>query len=99
MPNFAQGYFCCKRRVLEFDEFLKIEGCAEGRHLFVRKSKGDVRDTRDKLTIFGSLIRHHCFTAGGGNRELSNRPLSDAKHGLCHRICQTDRQGTEHRKN
>ncbi|KAH9005184.1 chord-domain-containing protein [Lactarius hatsudake] len=35
------GYFCCKRRVLEFDEFLKIEGCAEGRHLFVPKSRGD----------------------------------------------------------
>jgi CHORD len=43
--TFAQGYFCCKRRVLEFEEFLKIEGCAEGRHLFVRKSNGDVRDT------------------------------------------------------
>lgn len=50
----AQGYFCCKRRVLEFEEFLKIEGCAEGRHLFVRKSRGEVvvRDnTRDELTI------------------------------------------------
>ena len=32
--------------MLEFEEFLKIEGCAEGRHLFVRKSK-EVRDTRD----------------------------------------------------
>jgi hypothetical protein len=50
---FAQGYFCCKRRVLEFEEFLKIEGCAEGRHLFVRKSEGEVvRDTRGELTIF-----------------------------------------------
>ncbi|KAI9510890.1 HSP20-like chaperone [Russula earlei] len=37
----SKGYLCCKRRVLEFEEFLKIEGCAEGRHLFVRKSKGD----------------------------------------------------------
>jgi len=25
---------CCKRRVLEFDEFLKIQGCKTGRHLF-----------------------------------------------------------------
>jgi hypothetical protein len=49
---FAQGYFCCKRRVLEFEEFLKIEGCTEGRHLFARKFKVAVRDTRDKLTIF-----------------------------------------------
>jgi len=37
----SKGYFCCKRRVLEFEEFLKIEGCTEGRHLFALKSKGD----------------------------------------------------------
>lgn len=35
----VKGYLCCKRRVLEFDEFLKIEGCKTGRHLFVPKSK------------------------------------------------------------
>ncbi|KAJ3526086.1 hypothetical protein NM688_g8303 [Phlebia brevispora] len=33
------GYLCCKRRVLEFEEFLKIEGCKKGRHLFVPKNK------------------------------------------------------------
>ncbi|KAF8201626.1 chord-domain-containing protein [Pholiota molesta] len=31
----SKGYLCCKRRVLEFDEFLKIEGCQTGRHCFV----------------------------------------------------------------
>lgn len=32
----SKGYSCCKRRVLEFDQFLKIEGCKEKeRHLFV----------------------------------------------------------------
>ncbi|CCL99326.1 uncharacterized protein FIBRA_01344 [Fibroporia radiculosa] len=31
----SKGYLCCKRRVLEFDEFLKIEGCKTGRHVFV----------------------------------------------------------------
>jgi len=30
-----QGYLCCKRRVLEFEEFLKIKGCQIGRHCFV----------------------------------------------------------------
>ncbi|KAA1474855.1 chord-domain-containing protein [Dentipellis sp. KUC8613] len=35
----SKGYMCCKRRVLEFDEFLKIEGCKQGRHVFVPKSK------------------------------------------------------------
>ncbi|KAL1710044.1 HSP20-like chaperone [Schizophyllum commune] len=33
----SKGYLCCKRRVLEFDEFLKIEGCKKGRHVFVPK--------------------------------------------------------------
>ncbi|KAH9484143.1 Cysteine and histidine-rich domain-containing protein [Psilocybe cubensis] len=31
----SKGYLCCKRRVLEFDEFLKIEGCQTGRHCFI----------------------------------------------------------------
>ncbi|KAI0807398.1 chord-domain-containing protein [Fomes fomentarius] len=35
----SKGYLCCKRRVLEFDEFLKIEGCKKGRHVFVPKKK------------------------------------------------------------
>lgn len=35
----SKGYLCCKRRVLEFDEFLKIEGCKKGRHVFVAKAK------------------------------------------------------------
>lgn len=40
----SKGYTCCKRRVLEFDEFMKIEGCkTKDRHLFVgsgNKNKG-----------------------------------------------------------
>ncbi|KDQ60662.1 hypothetical protein JAAARDRAFT_31637 [Jaapia argillacea MUCL 33604] len=40
----SKGYLCCKRRVLEFDEFLKIEGCTKGRHLFVPKSKCDTKE-------------------------------------------------------
>ncbi|KAI0709446.1 chord-domain-containing protein [Earliella scabrosa] len=35
----SKGYLCCKRRVLEFDEFLKIEGCKKGRHVFVPKAR------------------------------------------------------------
>lgn len=35
----SKGYLCCKRRVLEFDEFLKIEGCKTGRHIFALRSK------------------------------------------------------------
>ncbi|KAJ6180596.1 hypothetical protein N7519_011057 [Penicillium mononematosum] len=36
----SKGWSCCKRRVLEFDEFLKIPGCTEKkRHMFVGKAK------------------------------------------------------------
>ncbi|EIM90554.1 uncharacterized protein STEHIDRAFT_50891 [Stereum hirsutum FP-91666 SS1] len=37
----SKGYLCCKRRVLEFDEFLKIEGCKKGRHVFVPKKSDE----------------------------------------------------------
>ncbi|CAK7229358.1 hypothetical protein SBRCBS47491_007218 [Sporothrix bragantina] len=36
----SKGYSCCKRRVLEFDQFMKIEGCqTKPRHLFVGSGK------------------------------------------------------------
>jgi hypothetical protein len=36
----SKGYSCCKRRVLEFDQFMRIEGCAtKERHLFVGSGK------------------------------------------------------------
>lgn len=53
---FGQGYFCCKRRVLEFEEFLKIEGCAEGRHIFVSKLKKEVRNASDTSCDVGCSL-------------------------------------------
>ena len=36
----SKGWTCCKKRVLEFDEFMKIPGCkTKDRHLFVGKKK------------------------------------------------------------
>ncbi|GAA6064552.1 hypothetical protein JCM10212_005779 [Sporobolomyces blumeae] len=45
----TKGWSCCKRRVLEFDEFLRIEGCRTGRHLFVgsKKVEADVEELVD----------------------------------------------------
>ena len=41
----SKGWTCCKRRVLEFDEFMKIEGCkTKKRHLFVGKKKDPGRE-------------------------------------------------------
>lgn len=38
----SKGYSCCKRRVLEFDQFLMIEGCkTKDRHMFVGSGKKD----------------------------------------------------------
>jgi len=38
----SKGYLCCKRRVLEFDQFMKIEGCkTKNRHLFVGSGRKD----------------------------------------------------------
>lgn len=36
----SKGYTCCKRRVLEFDEFMKIEGCkVKDKHMFIGSGK------------------------------------------------------------
>ncbi|KNG86817.1 CORD and CS domain protein, partial [Aspergillus nomiae NRRL 13137] len=36
----SKGWSCCKKRVLDFDDFLKIEGCKEKKkHLFVGQGK------------------------------------------------------------
>lgn len=38
----SKGYSCCKRRVLEFDQFLKLEGCkTKDKHMFVGSGKKD----------------------------------------------------------
>ena len=44
-----KGWTCCKKRVLEFDEFMKIPGCkTKDRHLFVGKKKDPAAE--EKLT-------------------------------------------------
>ncbi|KAF9453268.1 chord-domain-containing protein [Macrolepiota fuliginosa MF-IS2] len=55
----SKGYLCCKRRVLEFDEFLKIQGCRTGRHVFAPRGSTeemincriDHYQTRDKVYV------------------------------------------------
>ncbi|KAG9003367.1 hypothetical protein FRB90_011194 [Tulasnella sp. 427] len=43
----SKGYQCCKPKVLEFDEFLKIPGCKTGKHVFVKKAKST--DSKEEL--------------------------------------------------
>lgn len=41
----SKGWTCCKRRVLEFDEFMKIEGCKrKSRHLFVGRKRQSAQE-------------------------------------------------------
>ncbi|KAK5675432.1 hypothetical protein LTS10_011874 [Elasticomyces elasticus] len=43
----SKGWTCCKRRVLEFDEFMKIPGCTtKDKHVFVGKKK-DAQDEEE----------------------------------------------------
>jgi hypothetical protein len=41
----SKGWSCCSRKVLEFDEFLKIAGCKTGNHLFV----GSLQEEEEKI--------------------------------------------------
>lgn len=46
----SKGYTCCKRRVLEFDEFMKIEGCeTKPRHLFVGSGKKGAKTSGEEV--------------------------------------------------
>ena len=46
----SKGWSCCKRRVLEFDQFLKIPGCTEKtRHMFVGKAKAPGEEKVDSV--------------------------------------------------
>jgi len=47
----SKGYLCCKPKVLEFEEFLKIEGCKKGRHLFAPKKIDQLVETMANCRI------------------------------------------------
>ncbi|ODV91281.1 hypothetical protein CANCADRAFT_2993 [Tortispora caseinolytica NRRL Y-17796] len=47
----AKGWSCCKKRVLEFDAFLKIPGCAKGKHLFVTDPDAKPADSAEAKNV------------------------------------------------
>ncbi|KAK0185861.1 chord-domain-containing protein [Armillaria mellea] len=55
----SKGYLCCKRRVLEFDEFLKIEGCKTGRHVFAVKAASGPTQTECRIEHYQTLDKVH----------------------------------------
>ncbi|KAH8808279.1 chord-domain-containing protein [Xylogone sp. PMI_703] len=57
----SKGYSCCKRRVLEFDEFMKIEGCkTKDRHLFVGSGAKDKKGNGEGEEIL-ETVRHDFY--------------------------------------
>lgn len=53
----SKGYSCCKRRVLEFDQFMKIEGCkTKDRHLFIGSGKKGTGVSTDEEVL--STVRY-----------------------------------------
>jgi CHORD/CS domain len=44
----SKGWTCCKRKVLDFSEFLNIEPCTTGRHKFIDENKAadEIRECR-----------------------------------------------------
>ncbi|KAJ9107119.1 hypothetical protein QFC20_003844 [Naganishia adeliensis] len=40
----SKGYLCCKRRVLDFDDFLNMPGCRYTTHLFVGQPKAETEE-------------------------------------------------------
>ncbi|KAG5984941.1 hypothetical protein E4U55_002523 [Claviceps digitariae] len=57
----SKGYLCCKRRVLEFDQFMKIEGCkTKDRHLFIGSGKKkDKADSAGEEVL--TTVRHDFY--------------------------------------
>ncbi|KAI0841208.1 integrin beta-1-binding protein [Hypoxylon sp. FL0890] len=62
----SKGYSCCKRRVLEFDQFMKIEGCKTSpRHLFIgsgqqKNKEADVPTTENGEELL-ETVRHDFY--------------------------------------
>ncbi|CAM1507202.1 Fc.00g068430.m01.CDS01 [Cosmosporella sp. VM-42] len=56
----SKGYSCCKRRVLEFDQFMKIEGCkTKNKHLFI--GSGEKEQAPSGAEDVLSTVRHDFY--------------------------------------
>ncbi|KAK9771822.1 putative Cysteine and histidine-rich domain-containing protein [Seiridium cardinale] len=56
----SKGYTCCKRRVLEFDEFMRIEGCkTSARHLFIGSGEDKKKNASTEEQL--DTVRHDFY--------------------------------------
>ena len=67
----SKGYSCCKRRVLEFDQFLNLEGCeTKDRHLFVGSGKTRAEKLREKKVAEGGNVDSDATSAADDEERL-----------------------------
>lgn len=73
----SKGYTCCKRRVLDFDDFLKMEGCrtADSGHLFVGQKKEVRRRIRTRWMALPPANPHYPFSRCHSRRPRRSSPL------------------------
>ncbi|KAJ1731633.1 hypothetical protein LPJ61_002435 [Coemansia biformis] len=57
----TKGWTCCKPRAMDFDEFMRIAGCARGRHLFV----GTRRAAQAQVQAPPAQCRRDFYQVGG----------------------------------
>lgn len=78
----SKGWTCCKRRVLEFDEFLNIEGCRrKKKHLFVGSGK---KATSEKTLshVRYNINPKHSFQLGKSRHRLTSLGMISTRHPL-----------------
>jgi hypothetical protein len=64
----SKGWSCCKRRVLEFDQFMNIEGCkTKDRHLFVGSGKKEKDGGEENLETVRYVTLEFTMTGGANN--------------------------------
>lgn len=67
----SKGWGCCKKRVLEFDEFMKLPGCkTKGRHMFVGKGK---KSGEEKVNEVRYVELFACLSAFSSSTSLAHR--------------------------
>ncbi|KAK4053759.1 hypothetical protein OIV83_001415 [Microbotryomycetes sp. JL201] len=80
----SKGWSCCKPRVLDFDDFLKIRGCKRNRHLFVgAKKDGTEEELVDCRTDHYQTPRQvivSCFGKNADKEKSSVRFDVEAMH-------------------
>ncbi|KAI3642826.1 hypothetical protein MP228_012381 [Amoeboaphelidium protococcarum] len=57
----SKGWSCCSRKVLEFDEFLKIKGCKQDQHLFIGSAADQTGDKSLLSQKEAINVRHDWF--------------------------------------